>query len=97
VLLRALVMPRDENSLKTFLLSDLVGMTAEALGELLEDDLGWSGVLERFAIYRSRWQSHGFIGMFRELLRNEEIAKSLLRFPDGERQMTNILHLSELV
>jgi exodeoxyribonuclease V beta subunit len=35
--------------------------------------------------------------MFSELLRREKVIENLLRFPDAERRITNVLHLAELL
>ena len=35
--------------------------------------------------------------MFRRFISEEKVRARLLSFPDGERRLTNILHLSEIV
>ena len=37
------------------------------------------------------------IQMFRKLLSGKKIPERLLSFPDGERRLTNLLHLAELL
>jgi exodeoxyribonuclease V beta subunit len=39
----------------------------------------------------------GFIPMMRHLMRDEQVQTQLLGYHDGERRLTNLLHLSELI
>jgi len=57
----------------------------------------WEGMLDRFFQYREIWIEGGFIRMFRQLMVKERIAAHLLAGPSGERYLTNILHLAELL
>jgi exodeoxyribonuclease V beta subunit len=47
--------------------------------------------------YRASWERDGFFFMFSRLLRREKVVENLLRFPDAERRITNVLHLAELL
>ena len=96
IFLRVLATPRDENLLKALLLSELMGMTEQALQAALGDDGRWGALLETMAAYRSQWKTDGFIVMFRRFLREEKLPQRLLQLPNGERRLTNVLHLSEL-
>ena len=37
------------------------------------------------------------MSMFQMVLSREKIRQRLLSFPDGERQLTNVLHLAEII
>ena len=58
---------------------------------------GWEITLSRFKRYGTVWKEQGFIRMFRQLMADERIKARLMQFHDGERRLTNVLHLSEIL
>ena len=56
----------------------------------------WGRVLARFEGYRETWRRHGFMAALESLIHAEGVAERLRRGPDGERRLTNLLHLAEL-
>lgn len=86
-----------DHLVKSALTTDTMGWTAGALLECASDQNKWQDVLLRFRNYRKAWEQEGFFYMFQNLLRREEVFEKLLRFPDGERRITNLLHLGELL
>lgn len=50
-----------------------------------------------FPVAHARWRERGFIVMFREFLRALRVRETLLARPGGERALTNLLQLSELL
>ncbi len=96
IFLHVLASPRDENLLKAFLLSDLMGYQRHDLRALLADEGRWGALLETMAAYRQQWKMEGFVVMFRRFLREERLARRLLGLSNGERRLTNVLHLAEL-
>jgi exodeoxyribonuclease V beta subunit len=68
--------------------------------ELVAGDLEsqwWETRISRFRDYFRLWERYGFIRMFRSMLARESIKERLLRFSDGERRLTNVMHLAELL
>ena len=57
----------------------------------------WDQVAGRMADYHEQWKRKGFYPMMKTFLRQEETHKNLLAFPDGERRLTNVLHVIELL
>ncbi len=96
-LLQAVVRCEDEGLLRHALADRLLGRSAAEIDALLRDDDAWDEVQQRFCGYRERWQSRGFIQGFQSLYRNEGIAARLLALDDGERRLTNLLQLVELL
>ncbi len=96
-LLRALLRCEDEALLRHALSGRLLGRDAAFLQCLLEDDGAWEEVHRRFFEYREIWRERGFIQAFQALFRREGIGPNLLALPDGERRLTNLLHLVELL
>ncbi|MFP4039013.1 MAG: exodeoxyribonuclease V subunit beta [Desulfosudaceae bacterium] len=98
--LRAAVSPGHTRRLNTALAADLVGLSAADLRTLLEDESGAAAYeehLERFAGYHELWRQGGFIRVFRRFLSDYAVRERLLGMPHGERRLTNLLHLSELI
>jgi exodeoxyribonuclease V beta subunit len=96
-LLAAVAEPQNENRLRAALATDLLGVTGEEIDRLLGDETRWEEWLFRFAEYFETWETKGFIPMFHDLLRREGVRRRLLALPDGERRLTNVLHLVEVL
>ena len=94
--LRAVAQPNDAPRLKTALATRFLGWTGEELA-LGEPPPRWEAILERFVRYHAIWQEVGFFPFFRRMLTENRIAERLLRLTDGERRLTNLLHLGELL
>jgi exodeoxyribonuclease V beta subunit len=95
--LLAVAEPGREGLVRSALVTDLFGVTGGALESLAADEAAWEQRLETFRAHHERWQTLGFVRMMRELLRREEVPRRLLAFPDGERRLTNLFHLVELL
>jgi len=96
-LLQAVVRCEDEQLLRYALADRLLGRSAAEIEKLLVSDDAWDAVQQRFFAYRERWREHGFIQAFQQLFREEEVAPRLLGLSDGERRLTNLLQLVELL
>ena len=95
--LAAVAEPNQERLLKAALATDLMGVSGEALDRLTEGEAGWEIWLSRFREYYDLWERGGFIRMFRDFMLSEQVRTRLLALPDGERRLTNVLHLSEVL
>lgn len=96
-LLAAVLEPGDEGQVRAALAGDLFGLSGEALYQLRDDEQAWARWLETFQRYRQQWRDEGFIHFFRAWLNEQTVAPRLLAFQDGERRLTNLLHLAELL
>ncbi|SEH08539.1 exodeoxyribonuclease V subunit beta [Candidatus Venteria ishoeyi] len=96
-LMAAILEPWHERRLRTALATDLLGVDGNALEALADQEAVWERWLFSFQHWHERWHQHGFIQMFRNLLQQQHIAERLLQYPDGERRLTNLLHLSEVL
>ena len=94
--LAAVAEPARETLVRGALATGLLGLNAADLDALLADEAAWTLRLTRFQEYRDRWVSAGFIQMFRGFLQQDEVRQRLLSKLDGERRLTNLLHLGEL-
>jgi len=96
-LLAGVAEPGSEALVRTALAGTVMGVDGETLERLCRDESAWERRLARFRDYNDLWESRGFIRMFRRLLAQEGVRARLLSLPDGERRLTNILHLSEVL
>jgi len=95
--LLAVAQPTHEKIVRAALATEIFGLNASALENLLGDEFAWEATLNRFADYHMWWRDQGFVQMMRELLVREKVRSRLLRWRDGERRLTNVLHLIELL
>ena len=93
--LAGIALPGDERLVKSALATDLFGVDGSHLAECTEPQ--WQEWLQLFHEYGELWSRHGFFRMFRHWLQRQQVRQRLLAFPDGERRLTNILHLGEVL
>jgi exodeoxyribonuclease V beta subunit len=95
--LLAVAEPANAARVRAALATTLLGATGEALVQLAADEEAWARRVEAFQRWHALARTHGFARMFRTLLAEEEVAAQLLALPDGERRLTDVLHLAELL
>ncbi|HNH24845.1 MAG TPA: UvrD-helicase domain-containing protein, partial [Accumulibacter sp.] len=95
--LQAILEPGRPALLNRALASELMGYQATALEALAVDQTRLLQIVSRFAAYRESWLRRGFGVMFRQWMNDEDLAGRLLARSDGERRLTNLLHLGELL
>lgn len=93
--LRACAEPGNDALLRAALASRSLALGWQTLERLNQDEQFWEGMLMRFRDYRNQWQQQGVLPMLRRLLADFELPARLLRQADGERSLTNLLHLAE--
>jgi exodeoxyribonuclease V beta subunit len=96
-ILSGIAAPSDPVQVKSALATDILGATADELLASELDSAAWEAPFARFREYSQTWQAQGFMPMFQRLLVQERVKQRLLRRPDGERRLTNLLHLAELI
>lgn len=91
--LNAIINHEDDRAFIAALAGPYFGFSATALYNLQEDELQWEQVRSKFNGLRQIWQQRGFMAMALRLLHDH--------YPgchdDAERQLTNIIHLFELL
>jgi exodeoxyribonuclease V beta subunit len=97
LILRALAEPGDVVALRLALVTPLIGVNSDAIRELNADGAGWDAWGERFQRWNERWRSSGVTAALRGLFDELEVPERVLATPGGERRMTNLLHLGELL
>lgn len=97
-ILDALADPADPHKVRTALATEMLGTGPAALCAAMEDPgEAWLHRWAQFDADRQDWLRHGFYRMFSRFMAREGIKARLLALPDGERRLTNVLHLSELL
>ncbi len=97
VILQAIAEPRNEDHMRAALTTDTMGVEGAEMETLSLQESGWEHRMLDFREYHRIWEEQGFIPLFRRLLAREKVRQRLLAFSDGERRLTNILHLGELL
>ncbi len=95
--LKACAEPDNERLLKAALASHTLAQSLCALARLNEDEMLWEDRVMQFRQYRMIWRIQGVLPMLRHLLHDFRLPGLLMSRTDGERVLTNLLHLSELL
>jgi exodeoxyribonuclease V beta subunit len=95
--LLAILEPARPSLLYSALATELMGVDAAAVAALAADEMGLLQTMARFSGYRETWLRRGFGVMLRAWMASEAVALRLLARNDGERRLTNLLHLGELL
>ena len=89
--------PDNLGYLRAALTMDMLGARGEDLLSWQRDTRRWEKRLARMREYFWVWRRSGFMRMFQKMLSREKIRQRLLSFPDGERRLTNVLQLAEIL
>ena len=94
--LHACARPGNEHAMRAALATPSM---ARSLAELagLDDDARREACDEHFRQLHALWQRHGVLAMLHELLHRFDLPARLLARSGGERALTNLLHLAELL
>ncbi len=93
----AIARPADARKLGAALCTSILGADAEALHALHQHDAELETWLDRFARLNQLWHERGFVQMLHLLLDETSAQRKLLSCFDGERRLTDLLHLVELL
>ncbi|MDG9925195.1 MULTISPECIES: UvrD-helicase domain-containing protein [unclassified Pseudomonas] len=95
--LAAYAEPGREGVLRYALATRLLGRDAAQIARCQDDERAWDAERAAAEQYHQLWQQQGFMRVFRAWLDQEQVAERLLQDIDGERRLTNLLHLGELL
>ncbi len=97
LLLEALEQPAAPGRQAAALLTSLLGLSVEQVWAEQEDEALASQRLEQFLALREKWRQRGFMAMWTQLSRDFGLTTRLASREGGERRLTNIRHLVELL
>lgn len=95
--LRAIAEPANARAIRAALATTLLGQSAAELCALEHDEAGWERWVQQFHHWHDLWLQRSVMAAGRVLLAQQRVAPRLLALLDGERRLTNVLHLLELV
>ncbi|PTQ90963.1 exodeoxyribonuclease V subunit beta [Agitococcus lubricus] len=95
--LAAFAEPHNEAKVRAVLISRLCSATLTQLLVWQEDARQWTQQLMRFQHYHKLWQQKGFMVAWRDFLQQEQAIARISHLPQGERILTNLLHLADLL
>ena len=93
----AINQPARDTLLRGALATEMMGCDAARVAEISGNEDQLMAYLGRFADYRDLWLRQGLGVMYRKFLADERVSARMLRRPDGERRLTNLLHLGEQI
>ncbi|MFT5758559.1 MAG: exodeoxyribonuclease V beta subunit [Alteromonadaceae bacterium] len=101
-LMQAVSAPSHEANVVALLGDALMGAQAQSIYELKHNDQQWEQLLVQFWSLREMWIESGFSSMFRCWLEQidssgHSVAQRLMTLANGERYLTDLMHLSEII
>lgn len=101
LLLLAIAGPGNLRRLKSALLTRFFGLQANAVSLLQANGPESEKIVEHWLTkcrtYHELWHRSGFMHMFWAVMRENRVRQRLLSSENGERSLTNILHLAEIL
>ncbi len=95
--LEAFMAPREGRRIRAAMATATLNLEAATLLQLTEDDGVLDGVIERFLGYGSLWRDQGILPALHQFILDQSLPATRLERPSGERTLTNVLHLAELL
>ena len=97
LLLEFLIDPAATDRMNGLLSSNLFGLNAREIDDLQRDDQRLVAWLETFRRYRLHWERRGLLSMLLLLFEEQGSVQRQLKDDQGERRITNWMHLAELL
>lgn len=97
LVLEAILEPGNLRAIKTALATPLLMTPVSEIHALDEDAPLQQQVMQEFQDYHELWDSRDIAPMIEALMERRQIASRWLGLPEGERQITNLRHLAELL
>lgn len=106
LVLKACAEPANKKALLNALYTSLLQVSLYELDALQHDDLQWDNRVGQFYQFAASWQQQGVLAMIRQIMQQFHVAERLLATDAnnsaannvaGERYLTDLLHLAELL
>jgi exodeoxyribonuclease V beta subunit len=95
--LHAVANPLDGGLARAAFATRTAGLSLAALARISSDELAWEERVEQLKALHVVWQRQGVLAMLRRFVHELNLPSTLLRQAGGERRLTNLLHLAELL
>lgn len=96
-ILKACLNPEDERLLRSAIGCKLFALSPVQIHQLLFDTKLWEQKIAQFFDYQALWNKSGILVMLYKLFNEQGINQQLLSDKKGERLLTDLLHLAELL
>ena len=97
LILQAVLEPTNDRAIKAALATHLMQSSISEIDALTHDVILQQRVTQEFQHYHYLWATEDIAPMIESLIITRKIAEKWLGQADGERQLTNLRHLSELL
>ncbi|KZM38581.1 exodeoxyribonuclease V [Marinomonas sp. SBI22] len=95
LVLNAILSQGKESAIRSALATNLLGWQVDELDQLNQNDVLYETWVDRFKDYFEIWHKDGVLPMIRAMIQTLELAPKLLTGMQGERRLTDLLHLGE--
>lgn len=89
--------PSNERFVRAALCTRLIGYSVSQIADLREDGARWDETVGRFFGYHELWRRGNLLGALRRMLEDHCVVPRYVTLRDGERRLTNLLQLAELL
>ncbi len=97
LILEAIIEPTRDQAVRSALATRLMQTPASEIDHLNTDIRMQQQVTEEFKTYHQLWLEKDVAHMLGSLMKSRELDRKWLAQPDGERQLTNLRHLTEIL
>jgi exodeoxyribonuclease V beta subunit len=95
--LKACLNPQNGRLIRAAMATTTMGLHYEDLEHLYEDEFALDQRVAEFSSYGDLWRNHGILPAIRQIILEQNLSERLLSLSSGERTLTNLLHLAELL
>ncbi|ACN15743.1 RecB [Desulforapulum autotrophicum HRM2] len=96
-ILKACFDPTNERAVRAALATPLLDLSLKTLETLNNDESAWETAVIQFKSFQKTWRTKGVLPMVRALVFEFDVGARLLSTLAGERKLTNLLHLGEIL
>jgi exodeoxyribonuclease V beta subunit len=87
--------PANEQALRAALATVSLAVPIVDLRRMLDDEFYWEEQTAVFRQLHNTWRTQGVLPMMRAMMQHYQLPQRLINSSDGERCLTNLLHLAE--
>jgi exodeoxyribonuclease V beta subunit len=95
--LQAVANPLDGSLARAAFATATCALPLAELASLASDEQAWENRVEQLKALHQAWQRQGVLAMLRRFIHELGLPAKLLALAGGERRLTNLLHLAELL
>ncbi|EIJ71454.1 exodeoxyribonuclease V subunit beta [Pasteurella bettyae] len=97
LILEACLNPFSERNVLNAIATSVFCLTSAEIQHLKQNENDWEQWINRFLNYQRTWRHQGVLAMLHQLFLAEQIPQKLINMANGERRVTDLLHLAELL